>query len=318
MVPIEAFRLYYLSRTLSSADPTFDIVPFILLTQVEQHYSLIAATIPCLRPFLKAANTGLLDVNPTQVENCGSYLNSGGSASHTSYAMRSIDRASRAPSSRTNHHRPSKILTTATTTTIPEPVSPGTREAINIATGFKAFDAHHAGIELPSPQTTTTTATTPSSPPHTLDAIAIAPMSASPTVAKHMLAAAAAPSTTQPSVTARAAPASPPLPDDSSFTSDGSEKMIIRKETALHVRYSPIVGAERRWRGDAELAGVPMGLDLERVDTAGSIPIGVAVDAPPWRREGREDCRVGAWLEEATPPREEGRGTEKGWDRRRR
>lgn len=31
-----------------------------VLTQIEMHYSLIASTIPCMRPFLKAFNTGSL------------------------------------------------------------------------------------------------------------------------------------------------------------------------------------------------------------------------------------------------------------------
>ncbi|KAI9710043.1 MAG: hypothetical protein M1812_007507 [Candelaria pacifica] len=54
------FRLRYLVPTVNSVDYTFDTVYGIVCTQIELHYSLMAATIPCMKPFVKAFNTGYL------------------------------------------------------------------------------------------------------------------------------------------------------------------------------------------------------------------------------------------------------------------
>jgi hypothetical protein len=51
-------RLPYIARQLRSSDPTFDSVPAGICTEVLMHYSLIAATIPCLKPFVISFNTG--------------------------------------------------------------------------------------------------------------------------------------------------------------------------------------------------------------------------------------------------------------------
>src|SRR5271169_6894881 len=50
-------RLYYLSLEFSSSDPTLDGVSASVCTQVEMNYAIIAATIPCLRPFMTALST---------------------------------------------------------------------------------------------------------------------------------------------------------------------------------------------------------------------------------------------------------------------
>jgi len=50
-------RLHYLAYSLDSSDPTFDTVLFVTWTEVELAYSIMAATIPCLKPFVSQLNT---------------------------------------------------------------------------------------------------------------------------------------------------------------------------------------------------------------------------------------------------------------------
>jgi hypothetical protein len=52
-----AFRLYYLNIEFSSSDPTLDAVLASVCTQIELNYAIIAATTPCLRPFMSALST---------------------------------------------------------------------------------------------------------------------------------------------------------------------------------------------------------------------------------------------------------------------
>lgn len=50
-------RLYYLGQDIASANPFFDGVPAQICTQVAMNYSLMAATVPCLKPFIISFNT---------------------------------------------------------------------------------------------------------------------------------------------------------------------------------------------------------------------------------------------------------------------
>jgi hypothetical protein len=52
-----AFRLHYLSEALNSSDFTLDITYEVICKQVEVAYAIIAATLPCLRPFMVATAT---------------------------------------------------------------------------------------------------------------------------------------------------------------------------------------------------------------------------------------------------------------------
>ncbi|MCJ1291175.1 hypothetical protein MMC34_002718 [Xylographa carneopallida] len=56
IIPI-AFRLHYINSIVWLANPPLDLSTATLLTQVELNYGIIAATIPCLRPFMKATTT---------------------------------------------------------------------------------------------------------------------------------------------------------------------------------------------------------------------------------------------------------------------
>ena len=52
-----AFRLHYLSEALNSSNFTLDITSEAVCKQVEISYAIIAATLPCLRPFMVATAT---------------------------------------------------------------------------------------------------------------------------------------------------------------------------------------------------------------------------------------------------------------------
>lgn len=51
-------RLYYIRPSFNIADPTFNNVYPLMLTQVAMHYGLIAASIPCLKPFIRPFDAG--------------------------------------------------------------------------------------------------------------------------------------------------------------------------------------------------------------------------------------------------------------------
>ena len=63
LIPITIVRLKSLSTSLTSEEYLLDSVTTEYHTQVEMTFSLIAATIPCLRMFMEAAKTGLLGVS---------------------------------------------------------------------------------------------------------------------------------------------------------------------------------------------------------------------------------------------------------------
>lgn len=59
IVPLAVVRIIELRSITHSSDWTFDVVKVIVFTQFEMHFSLISATLPCTRPFLKAASSGM-------------------------------------------------------------------------------------------------------------------------------------------------------------------------------------------------------------------------------------------------------------------
>ncbi|KAK2756670.1 hypothetical protein FQN54_005115 [Arachnomyces sp. PD_36] len=80
-------RLHYIGIGISSTDnPFFDSVPASICTQVELHWGLMAASIPCLKPFMKAMNTGYMGFSSAFLD-------------HTtgSYALTSMSRSRTAP-----------------------------------------------------------------------------------------------------------------------------------------------------------------------------------------------------------------------------
>ena len=63
LIAIAVIRLITLSWTLTSATFTFDFIQSEITTQAEMCYSVVSATIPCLRIFVQSFNTGLLSAN---------------------------------------------------------------------------------------------------------------------------------------------------------------------------------------------------------------------------------------------------------------
>ncbi|KAI1931459.1 hypothetical protein LOZ58_005782 [Ophidiomyces ophidiicola] len=61
VVAITIVRLHFLRREASRNDPLFYGADSSVCLEVALHYGLIAATIPCLKPFVKAFNTGWFD-----------------------------------------------------------------------------------------------------------------------------------------------------------------------------------------------------------------------------------------------------------------
>lgn len=67
LIPISILRLVSLSQTLKSDNFLFDCVTTEIWTQAELCFAVLSATIPCLRIFLAAAQTGLLDLGATDI-----------------------------------------------------------------------------------------------------------------------------------------------------------------------------------------------------------------------------------------------------------
>ncbi|KAK5105717.1 hypothetical protein LTR62_002342 [Meristemomyces frigidus] len=65
LLPISIVRLVVLNRALKSDDFLFSAVAPEVLTQIEMCYAVLSAAIPCLRIFLSAAQTSLLNLEAT-------------------------------------------------------------------------------------------------------------------------------------------------------------------------------------------------------------------------------------------------------------
>lgn len=102
-------RLYLLNDAINGPDPTINGVSSIITTQVVMHFSIMAATIPCMRPFLRAFDSGM-GYSTTMGVPTGSNLNSK-YAEDSSYALRSVDSDIRKP--RHAKLRPDKVETRA-------------------------------------------------------------------------------------------------------------------------------------------------------------------------------------------------------------
>jgi hypothetical protein len=68
IIPLALVRIFHLNNISKSTNWPFDVVMPIVFAQLEMHFSLIAANVPCLRLFLKAANTGYLATQAVQVD----------------------------------------------------------------------------------------------------------------------------------------------------------------------------------------------------------------------------------------------------------
>jgi hypothetical protein len=88
VLAILVIRLYFLAQALHGSDYIFELATPITLAEIQLFYSLIAATIPCLRPFLKAFNSGFMGVAATQADPT-LYGSSDGRKGNSSYILQS-------------------------------------------------------------------------------------------------------------------------------------------------------------------------------------------------------------------------------------
>ena len=85
-------RLHYLGRGIHSPNPTLDLVGAVVWGEIELHYSVLAVTIPCLRPFMMAVSTDYGATEPRPALGSRAYGSSGGSANKlgSSYVLNSM------------------------------------------------------------------------------------------------------------------------------------------------------------------------------------------------------------------------------------
>jgi hypothetical protein len=88
VVPV-IFRLVYIRQADDSSDPFFSGANITIATQALLHYSLWAASFPCMRAFLRAFDTGLGVTTGMSTHQGSNYQNDSKSAS---FAMRSFNR----------------------------------------------------------------------------------------------------------------------------------------------------------------------------------------------------------------------------------
>ena len=82
-------RLYYLRPIFFLDDATFTSLNALILTQVNIHYSLMACTIPCTRPFIKAFH-GYLDNEDVAGTSTGGWSNAQRSKERSGYVLHSV------------------------------------------------------------------------------------------------------------------------------------------------------------------------------------------------------------------------------------
>src|SRR5205823_4802840 len=100
IIPV-TFKLILMRKDLPSLNATFTSTGMVIATQVAMHYTVMAATFPCMRAFLQAFNSGLGAT--TGMTTVGKYESDayaqgsngsrfGNSKNPASYALESVDR----------------------------------------------------------------------------------------------------------------------------------------------------------------------------------------------------------------------------------
>lgn len=85
------FRLHYLQIELSSTDPTLKGSLTTICTQIQISYAIIAATTPCLRPFVSALSTNY--GSPAQPWSASNTKKSGTSYTLSSFSRNRLEKA---------------------------------------------------------------------------------------------------------------------------------------------------------------------------------------------------------------------------------
>lgn len=92
-----ALRLYYLNIEFHSSDPTLHGVLASVCTQIQLCYAIIAATTPCLRPFMTALSTNYGAAAQNKVIPTPSAAGTG--RSNNEYSLSSLSKKSRSAGS---------------------------------------------------------------------------------------------------------------------------------------------------------------------------------------------------------------------------
>jgi hypothetical protein len=119
-----AFKLALLRRDLPSSDATFTTTGVVVATQVTMHYTVMAATFPCMRAFLQAFNSGMgatTGLTTAAVYDSEAYAKGskpGTNKGNASYALESVDRdVENTRATKSASFRPDQGHTTTTTIT---------------------------------------------------------------------------------------------------------------------------------------------------------------------------------------------------------
>ena len=71
LIAFATLHLHYLAGGITSTNPPLDLVGAIVWAQIELHYSNIAATVPCLKPFMSAVSTNYGATEPAAMTTSG-------------------------------------------------------------------------------------------------------------------------------------------------------------------------------------------------------------------------------------------------------
>jgi hypothetical protein len=127
-----AFKLSLTRRDMPSSDATFTSTDVVIATQVTMHYTVMAATFPCMRSFLQAFNSGLgatTGLTTAAVYDSNPYAKgstNGTDKDNTAYALESVNRD--VENTRSASFRPDNGHTTKTTVTSAGDQQPSKRD----------------------------------------------------------------------------------------------------------------------------------------------------------------------------------------------
>ncbi len=95
LIAFALLRLHNLATGIRSPNPTLDLVGAVVWAEIELHYANIAATMPCLRPFMAAVSTEYGATEPRTALGSKAYGSSGGDRKGASYILSSFGSAAR-------------------------------------------------------------------------------------------------------------------------------------------------------------------------------------------------------------------------------
>ncbi|KAJ5638625.1 hypothetical protein N7528_001015 [Penicillium herquei] len=95
-------RLVFIKKTQSLADMNTSSFATVITTQTNLCVSLMTACIPCLKPFLDAFDSGMLNVS-LHKRASGGYSSSSGAGNGNSYALASLSRGTKESSNRSRY-----------------------------------------------------------------------------------------------------------------------------------------------------------------------------------------------------------------------